>query len=155
MSPLRECWCVFAFSQDMSLNKKSSGWGFDTFMTLMWDHCDNNASKRDFGTTNNFVFRALLNAASELCLYKLQNAVIALPRQKGMRDQITCLAWNAVIAIAMGDDNRFAVFGLATQLWLNFEGLFLLVYGLLTFLFSYKTILMESHNNGNNNIGIH
>ena len=39
------------------------------------------------------------------------------------------------------------------KFWLNFQGLFLLVYGLLTLLFSGKTGLMESPNNGNNNSG--
>ena len=36
-----------------------------------------------------FVFRALLKAASESCLYTLANTAIAGPGQKGMRDIIT------------------------------------------------------------------
>ena len=47
----------------------------------------------------------------------------------------------------------FTFSGLATKLWLNFKGFFLLVYGLLTLLFSCKTGLMESPNNGNDNSG--
>ena len=47
-----------------------------------------------------------------------------------------------VIVIAIGDYYRFAFFGLVTKLWLQFQGLFLLVYGLLTLLFSCKTGLM-------------
>ena len=46
------------------------------------------------------------------------------------------------IVIAIGDDYRFAFFGLVTKLWLKFQGLFLLVYRLLTLLFSCKTGLM-------------
>ena len=48
----------------------------------------------------------------------------------------------------------FMFSGLAAKLWLNFQGLFLLVYGLFTLLFSCKTGLMESPYNGNNNSGI-
>ena len=47
-----------------------------------------------------------------------------------------------IIVIAIGDDYRFAFFGLATKFWLKFQGLFLLVYGLLTLVFSCKTGLM-------------
>ena len=52
------------------------------------------------------------------------------------------LHWLHIIVIAIGDDYRFAFFGLVTKLWLKFQGLFLLVYGLLTLLFSCKTGLM-------------
>ena len=48
----------------------------------------------------------------------------------------------SLIVIAIGDYYRFAFFGLVTKLWLKFQGLFLLVYGLLTLLFSCKTGLM-------------
>ena len=47
----------------------------------------------------------------------------------------------------------FMFSGLAIKLWLNFSRAFLLVYGLLTLLFSCKTGLTESPNNGNNNSG--
>ena len=56
-----------------------------------------------------FAFRALLKAASESCLYKLQNAVIAGPRPKGVRDQITCFAWNALSCIYLSDTDCFGV----------------------------------------------
>ena len=58
------------------------------------------------------------------------------------RGQRSCIYSSAIIVIAIGDDYRFAFFGLVTKLWLKFQGLFLLVYGLLTLLFSSKTGLM-------------
>ena len=56
-----------------------------------------------------FVFRTLVKAASESCLYKLQNAVIARPRQKDMCDQITCLAWNSLSCICFSGTDCFGV----------------------------------------------
>ena len=47
----------------------------------------------------------------------------------------------------------FTFSGFATKLWLDFQGFFLLVYGLLALLFSCKTGLKKSPNNGNNNSG--
>ena len=55
---------------------------------------------------------------------------------------ISKVLWHSsedIIVIAIGDDYRFAVFGLVTKLWLKFQGLFLLVYGLLTLLFSCQS----------------
>ena len=58
-----------------------------------------------------------------------------------------------LVVIAMGDDYWFQVFGLSYKALIEFSRAFLLVYRLLTLLFSCKTGLMESPNNGNNNSG--
>ena len=44
-------------------------------------------------------FQALMEAARALCLYKLQNALIAGPEQWGMRDQNTGFVWNALTVV--------------------------------------------------------
>ena len=79
----------------------------------------------------------IYNISREIC-----KAVVLLPFLWLFHD-FSLVSYNRfIIVIAIGDDYRFAFFGLATKLWLKFQGLFLLVYGLLTLLFSCKTGLM-------------
>ena len=44
-------------------------------------------------------FQGLMEAARVLCLYKLQNALIAGPEQWGMRDQNTGFVWNDLTVV--------------------------------------------------------
>ena len=45
--------------------------------------------------------------------------------KESMAKQVTnYLMLPSIIVIAIGDDYRFAVFGLFTKLWLKFQGLF-------------------------------
>ena len=59
-----------------------------------------------------------------------------------------------LIVIAIGDDYRFAFFGLVTKLWLKFQGLFFISLRIVDFTFLLQNWLNESPKNGNNNSGI-